>query len=189
MFVPWLLFGFVPDPASDEAEDDWPDQPIGQVWLETTHLEVSPLDRTYIETACRSPMSVLAAKRLGQTATLIETTVVDPSHAIGERAGQRAAGDRYDESPPDASAELREIEEEMYRRHWTAWLDTRVPALGNKTPRQAARTARGRERLEALLAEFDRRDADQHSGNAPHLAAIRDALALTKTPGSGEGTR
>ncbi|MBI2832871.1 MAG: hypothetical protein HYX76_00410 [Acidobacteria bacterium] len=30
------------------------------------------------------------------------------------------------------------------------WLDTRAPALENKTPRQAARTARGRERLDAL---------------------------------------
>ena len=48
----------------------------------------------------------------------------------------------------------------MSRRHWEAWLDTRVPALGNKTPRQAARTASGRERLEALLAEFDRHTTD-----------------------------
>ena len=33
-------------------------------------------------------------------------------------------------------------------------IDTRVPALDNLTPRQAAGTWEGRERLEALLADF-----------------------------------
>jgi len=74
----------------------------------------------------------------------------------------------------------------MLRQQWAGWLDTRVPALGNKTPRQAARTAKGRERLETLLAEFDRYAADGPSSMAAHLAAIRGALALTKPPGSGD---
>jgi hypothetical protein len=77
----------------------------------------------------------------------------------------------------------------MIREQWEAWLDMRVPALGNKTPRQAARTAPGRERLEALLAEFDREAADGPSSVTGHLAAIRDVLALTKPPLSGQKTR
>lgn len=56
----------------------------------------------------------------------------------------------------------------MTRRHWMAWLDERVPALANKTPRQAARTAKGRERLLALLGGFDQRCAES--------AATREAL-------------
>ena len=74
----------------------------------------------------------------------------------------------------------------MSRKHWEGWLDTRVPALGNKTPRQAARTAGGRERLEALLAEFDRDGVDGREGMAAHLATIRKALALAKSSGAGE---
>jgi hypothetical protein len=66
------------------------------------------------------------------------------------------------------------------------WLDPRVPVLGNQTPRPAARTARGHERLEARLAEFDREAVDGRSSLAAHLAAIRDALALTTPPGAGE---
>lgn len=54
-----------------------------------------------------------------------------------------------------------------------------VPALGNKTARQAARTASGRERLEALLGEFDRHAADGPSSDAAHIAALRAALGLT----------
>jgi hypothetical protein len=126
---------------------------------------------------------------LGQTAALTNTAVVDPSEAIKERARQRAAGERHEESAPVPSPELQAIQEEMIREQWEGWLDTRVPALGNKTPRQAARTAPGRERLAALLAEFDREAADGPSSVMAHLAAIRDALALTKPPESGQDTR
>lgn len=392
MFVPWLVLGFVPDADADEADADWPTQPIGLEWLATTEPNVSDLERAYIETACRSPMSVLAVeevttgrsldlkdvltgsrfhvleqgasqalrpadliftrivtlegvslmfgaapfivpprwhthiidwrerlmrkrlmtrrdladfdieirdlyfqiaadllnpapprlcntdgdpialttltyelkttvgeafeklaplamvhgedhtddvvrdasgtvtsaslswvkagnrqhkqwnntvlgtirievgrvvadvnsarradrlkreinKRLGRTAALINTAVVDPSEAIEERARQRAAGERYEELAPEPSAELQAVQEELIREQWEGWLDTRVPALGNKTPRQAARTPRGRERLEALLAEFDRHAADGPSSVAAHLTAVRAALGLTK---------
>jgi hypothetical protein len=83
-------------------------------------------------------------------------------------------------------SEFQSIEDEMIRRHWQEWLDARVPALGNKTTRQAARTPGGRERLEALLAEFER-DAERQPSVAAHLAAIRDKLGLPK-PTSPEGT-
>jgi SEC-C motif-containing protein len=400
MFIPWLVLGFVPDPNADEAERDWPDDAIGQTWLATTEAEVPDLDRAYIETACRSPMSVFAveqvslgrsvdlkdvltgsrfrvlergasqtlqaadliftrvltiegvsimlgaapfvvpprwhtriidwrerlfrkrlmtrqdlvdfdieirdlyfdiagelldptpprlcntdgdpialttltyglkttvdeafrklaplaqvhgedhidltrdasgcvtsaslswvkagnrqhkqwdntvlgtfrleagclvadvnsarradrlkreiAKRLGQTAVLTNTTVVDPSEAIEDRARQGAAGERHVEAIIAPSPELQGIQEEMIREQWEAWLDTRVPALGNKTPRQAARSAPGRERLEALLAEFDREAADGPSSVTVHLAAIRDVLALMKPPVPGQKTR
>jgi hypothetical protein len=79
------------------------------------------------------------------------------------------------------SGELSEVEAELARQHWVRWLDTRVPALGNRTPRQAARTAIGRERLEALLADFAQRStADSHI--APDLQALRRALALEPKP-------
>jgi hypothetical protein len=58
MFVPWLVLGFVPDAHSDDADVDWPTQPIGLEWLATAESNVSDLERAYIETACRSPMRV-----------------------------------------------------------------------------------------------------------------------------------
>ena len=72
------------------------------------------------------------------------------------------------------------MEEEMTRRHWREWLDTRVPALANKTPRQAARTPGGRERLEALLAQFERDVENSPLRDATHVAAIRETLGLAK---------
>ena len=54
MFVPWLVLGFVPDPESDEARDDWPTQPIGLHWLATLGSEF----RGWIVPTSRSPVAV-----------------------------------------------------------------------------------------------------------------------------------
>jgi len=100
--------------------------------------------------------------------------------AIEERARKPAAWEFDDGLALELSPDLQAIQEEMIRKQWEGWLDTRVPALGNKTPRQAARTAGGRERLEALLAGFDRDAAGEPSSVAAHLTAIRTELRLTK---------
>lgn len=43
----------------------------------------------------------------------------------------------------------------MVQAHWKQWLDQPIPGLQNKTPRQAAKTAQGRERLDVLLFQLD----------------------------------
>jgi hypothetical protein len=120
------------------------------------------------------------ARRLGKNATLVDTATVDPSTVFEERRRQPASGDVRNTRALESSAEAQELEEEMRRQQWAAWPDTRVPALGNKTPRQATRTPVGRERLEALLAQFERDAVDGPSSTATHLASIRSRLGLTK---------
>ena len=56
--------------------------------------------------------------------------------------------------------------------------NTKVPALGNRTPRQAAKTARGRERLAALLADFARMAERSPSRGRPDVGALRRRLGL-----------
>ncbi len=46
----------------------------------------------------------------------------------------------------------------MAKKHWEAWFDSPIPALNDKTPRQASKTKDGRERLEALLLHYERND-------------------------------
>lgn len=168
--------------AGNRREKHWDNTVLGTLRLEAGRLtaEVNSARR-----ADRLKREI--ATRLGQTASLIDTSVIDPSEALNERARQLAAGEREDEPLPEPPAELQAIHEEMVRQHWADWLDTRVPALGNKTPRQAAQTRVGRERLEALLAEFDRDAEDGPSSMAEHIAMIRDALAVTKSSVQGRG--
>jgi len=52
--------------------------------------------------------------------------------------------------------EVKEKLREMQRKHMEAWATERIPALGNKTPVQAMKTAEEREMVIALLTEFER---------------------------------
>ncbi len=58
--------------------------------------------------------------------------------------------------PPEVEAQ---IVGEYYERHYRDWLDQPIPALGNRTPRHAARLKTMRPRLIALLKEFENRSA------------------------------
>jgi hypothetical protein len=55
-----------------------------------------------------------------------------------------------------------------------------VPALGNKTPRQAARSERGRERLAALLGAFDQRAASESEAAREGLRDVRRQLKMSE---------
>lgn len=54
-------------------------------------------------------------------------------------------------SHPEVKVQLRE----MHRRHMESWVTERIPALGNKTPMQAVKTAEEREMVVALLNQFE----------------------------------
>ncbi len=54
--------------------------------------------------------------------------------------------------PPEVEAQ---VVGEYYEQHYRDWLDQPLPALGNRTPRHAARLKTGRPRLIALLKEFE----------------------------------
>ena len=73
--------------------------------------------------------------------------------------------------PRETDPALREMEAALQEQQWTAWLDESAPALAGQTPREAARSRAGRERLNALLADFEWR------GGAP-VARLRAALKL-----------
>ena len=55
------------------------------------------------------------------------------------------------ESPPELQAVLRQVLD----RHYADWPDSRLPALGGRTPRQAAASKTLRPRLVAILKEFE----------------------------------
>ena len=59
----------------------------------------------------------------------------------------------------------------MLRAHWQNWVDQEIPALGYKTPKQAVRSADGREAVEALL-----QDAERTAAGDPVRALIEKEL-------------
>jgi hypothetical protein len=108
-------------------------------------------------------------KRLGGRVRFDRTEILSMESML-EQARERALAEGpppLPELPPEVLAEL----ERRQQAHWDAWIDEPVPALKGQTPREAAKTPAGRERLEALLADF------ALHGDVP-VAQLRKALGF-----------
>ena len=71
---------------------------------------------------------------------------------------------------------------EMFSRHWEGWVDQPIPALEGKSPREAVKTAEGREAVEALLKDNERNpgeDAFTAELNRKGAQRVREILGLT----------
>jgi hypothetical protein len=89
---------------------------------------------------------------------------------VREPTAEPPADDRLrttsDHLPPDALTELQAILSAHYRN----WLDDRVPALGGRTPREAAKTREGRAKVRMLIQTMP------NPGGTPGLRAPREEL-------------
>lgn len=154
---------------------DWDNTTLGNLTLSAGAIRVS------VNSARRArKIRGLLEKRLGPDVLYLRQTI-ESMDALLDPSG-RDEPDRLEEpeAPPIVNTpEGRAYVEEMNRRHWEAWLDEKVPALGNITPRHAAKTPLGRERLEALLTEFSWRQ-EASPGNLMHVDIewIRRELGL-----------
>jgi hypothetical protein len=75
--------------------------------------------------------------------------------------------------------EVRDALRKMMAAHYETWPDEKIPALGNVTPRQAARTSEGREKVEALLTQYERDDVRQPFPVDPEIfQTLRQKLGL-----------
>jgi hypothetical protein len=100
--------------------------------------------------------------------------------AHGKTAGK---GRPQREKAVDVPPEFRAILRENMKAHWDAWLDVSLPALKGQTPRAATRTPEGRERLEALLMEFEyRNESALQPELRPDVADLRRKLNLPGRP-------
>ena len=69
-----------------------------------------------------------------------------------------------DEIPPEVQAELVGA---YYDKHYRAWVDTALPALGGQTPREAARSKAGRPKVVALLKDMESLSARERLTGRP----------------------
>jgi hypothetical protein len=88
-------------------------------------------------------------RRLGDVASLLRI-VTEPMDALLAKRRSPAGDDLGSDD-----AELSDIAASFIAQHWDDWLDAPVPALGNVSPREAAKTPEGRASLEALLDDFE----------------------------------
>jgi hypothetical protein len=123
--------------------------------------------------------------RLGAGARF-KTAVIQSGEAmmkeVRKRASRPAAPTEQDEKlmqHPEVRARLTE----MMAAHWRGWVDEKIPALGGKAPRQAVKTADGRESVEALLRSAERRAAGDRDMGEEVLKAVDGVRRTLNLPG------
>lgn len=116
--------------------------------------------------------------RLGNQANF-RNALIQSSEKMLEEIANRPAGVNLEPQRNEdlQTPEVQEMLKEMSEQHWRGWLDTSIPALKDQTPREAVKTATGRERLEALLWQFEERSKSLESF-APDVKALRQQLGL-----------
>lgn len=122
-------------------------------------------------------------KRLGKHATY-QTSVITSIPKMMEELKESGATNL---SPEEQTAqdELMQRPEvkikmaEMAKSHWDSWVDSPVPALGNLTPREAAKDPVGREKLDGLFLHFESMNRSQGINEfSPDIAKLKKMLGI-----------
>jgi hypothetical protein len=164
----------------------------GPVLLGTMNIEDCKLIVSVNSTKRAEKVRRLVEKRLGKEA-VYKTTLIEPIEPEVEKMwaaatsgslmpaeeGRKGSEQTRVISLADLPPEVRLQLEEHARQHWITWVDQPVPALNNMTPREAAKTAEGRELLESLLLDYERHDdADNENPMRPDIPELRRKLGM-----------
>ncbi len=163
----WLRPGNAKNPG-------WPNTVLGHLELRTGTLTVNVNSQARAET-----IRAEIAARLGKQAKLKSTVIESAEQMMAARhvdPNVRAARDE-ECSELEHSPEAQALMAEMNAEHWRTWPDIPLPALRGQTPRQAAQTPDGRERLEVLLLDFSARN-EMPQAFRPDIAALRRELGM-----------
>ena len=86
--------------------------------------------------------------------------------------------------PPPEDEIPREVRDQVIRQfmenHYRGWPDTKLPGLDGKTPRDAVRTAKGRERVIEILKDIENGEARNRQAGEPSydVSRLRAELGL-----------
>ncbi|HET6460872.1 MAG TPA: SEC-C metal-binding domain-containing protein [Syntrophales bacterium] len=140
----------------------WIEQSTHQSLLENVSKGIIKVRKKYIETECNSTDrdNLLRHKLESGLSGLIshkKTSCKYPSEIAGPgktaASGRRKAPDvlNLEELPEGVQASIKERMEKMHMK----WADTPVPALGNRTPREAVKEPEGKEMVIRLINEWE----------------------------------
>ena len=167
---PWLKEGNRQNPG-------WANTVLGHIVIDGQELTIEVDSQERADVIKRE-----ITRRLGKRARFRHAVIQSPEKMLEEAV--RGVSDEDLPFAGSSSEELQALPEvqaklrEMADQHWKAWLDAPLPALQGATPREAAKTSSGRERLEALFLQFGQFNESPQPCSAD-LASLRRALGLS----------
>lgn len=139
------------------------------------------LDRELVGSIAWAAIRELRAAFRDVKMPVLHTTDGEPliaHRADSRQAPEAALRDRGDPQRPEPDDIERELVGRYLQDHYRRWLDAPLPALDGQTPREAARTDRGRAQVDALLKDIENSTLAMPGGEAVDFAALRRELAL-----------
>jgi hypothetical protein len=163
--------------SGNKMHKDWDNTALGTLRIEGTRLtaEVNSAKRA-------ATLRKLIERRLGDSARVRPGVVQSMQSLLQRQGAQSAQREQPEREQADLAAEpeVQAMLREALRSHYRSWVDQRVPALGNRTPRKAVRDADGREAVEALVAQIERDTARMNPGlDLDFIRELRATLGLS----------
>jgi hypothetical protein len=160
--------------AGNAVHKSWDNTTLGQIELAGRQLKVN------VNSAARAVRAKALVERLLAGNASYRATKIASTEAMWDEARRRPA--HQDDSEHERLMQMPEVRQqvaEMLMRHYTDWLDIKVPLLGERTPRDAVRDRDGREAVAALIAQMERDGARQSPPFDPGIPAmLRRELGL-----------
>lgn len=129
------------------GSEDTPRRSLGTLSIEGNHLVLEAISTQRAERGRR-----MLEERAGDAVRFLSAEHTDAAEAMRQIKAEAARGTSVPEPTPAIPPELEaEALGKYYEEHYRAWPDTPLPALGNRTPRRAARLKTWRPRVIALL--------------------------------------
>ena len=162
---------------SNEKHKSWDNTTLGHIKIDGRNMNIEVNSENRAQKIRSLVEAMLPDARY-------KTTVIESLQAMlaqAKREGETPAS-RQRQKEQDELNNLPEVQAkiaEYMRQHYRNWPEDKLPALNGKTPLQAIKTRDGKEMVEALLMEFERRGKDSNPPLDPAIIAeLRERLGL-----------
>lgn len=149
--------------------------------LPTVHLGTVTVtgDEVAVETRSRERHAELKKRVVETLDSLVEHVNSEERDQAELFEEMNLAGGKVQEDLEPIPAHVQQqVMREFVARHDATWPDIAVPALGDKTPREAVKTAKGRSAVEALLRDMEFRTHGSPMEGVYDFDELRKALGL-----------
>ncbi len=140
----------------NKKHKEWNNTILGHIMIEGNGLtaEVNSENRAQ---KFKTLMDKLLPGKAHYRTTVIQSPQAMLARAEGESETARSRQIREQQEELNSRPEVQAQLAEYMRKHYRDWPSQKIPALKGKTPLQAIKTKDGKEMVEALLMEFERR--------------------------------
>jgi len=179
------------DGSLESVEIDWSKKgnPMHKTWENTIlgHLKISGRSLVVEVNSANRAKKIREEieRRLGLHVTHLSTTSRTPEEMLKEskeKKGSQPARREKAANDPPLNPEMKLQFEAMVQEEVEAWIHTKIPALGGRTPLEAVTDPDGKEIVEGLLLGWERSyEGDKELGSGtirPDFNAVRRLLGL-----------